>query len=70
VHELQVLRNELDVDERAGRIFEIPAVGVALFLGDCRAHLDDVSRDNGRLALAAEHLAKNSLYARGKFLSA
>ena len=44
VHELQILRDELDIDERAGGIFEIPGIGVALFLGDRRAHLDDIGR--------------------------
>ena len=32
VHELQILRDELDVDEGAGGVFEVPRIGVALFL--------------------------------------
>ena len=34
VRELQKLGDELDVDEPAGDIFDVPAVGVALLLRD------------------------------------
>ena len=36
VHELQILRDEFDIDQPAGGVFEIPALAVALFLGDGR----------------------------------
>ena len=48
VHELQILRDEFDVDQPAGGIFEVPALAVALLLGDRAAHLDHVAGDQLR----------------------
>ena len=45
VNELQILGNELDIHQRAGGIFEIPRIRIALFLGDRRSHLDDIGGD-------------------------
>ena len=45
VHELQILRDEFDIDQPAGGVFEVPALAVALFLGDRAAHFDDVAGD-------------------------
>ena len=66
VHELQALRYELDVDQPTGGVFEIPGIGVAFFLGDRRAHLDDVGDDRARVALAAENIMNGRLDPHGE----
>ncbi len=42
MHELEILRDEVDIDHAAGCVFEIPMVALALFLRDrgpaCRQH--------------------------------
>ena len=43
--ELQVLRDEFEIDQAAGDVFQIPAVGVALLDRDRAAHLDHVAGD-------------------------
>ena len=42
MNELQILRDELDVDQAAGDVFEIPAIALALLARDRLAHLDHV----------------------------
>ena len=66
VHELQILGDELDIDECAGRVFEVPGIGVALLRGDRGAHLDHVLGDGALVALAAEHVADRGRRARGE----
>ena len=68
VNELQILRDEFDIDQPAGGIFQIPAVGVALLVGDGAAHLDHVAGDHARRrAAAAEHVAdRRPRHARAK----
>ena len=43
VNELQILRNELNIDQPAGDIFEIPALAVTFFLRNGRSHLHNVA---------------------------
>ena len=50
MHELQILRDELDVDQPAGDIFEVPALALALLGRDRLAHLDDVAGDHRGVA--------------------
>ncbi len=57
MNELQILRDEFDIDQTAGRVFQIPDIGVAFFLGDRAAHLDDVVGDRASIAFAAQHFA-------------
>ena len=52
VDELQVLGDELDVDEAAAHLLQVPDVVGALLLGDALAHVDDVGGD---LRLVARH---------------
>ena len=54
VHELQILRNEFEIDEAAGGKFQIPAVAVALFGRDGAAHFDHVAGYRRAVAPAAE----------------
>ena len=51
VHELQILRDELEIDQPAGGVFQVPALVVALLGRDRAAHLDDVARDRLGVAL-------------------
>ena len=64
MNELEILRDELQIDQPAGGIFEVPARVLALLLGDRLPHLDDVRRDRRGIALAAEHGADHLLDAR------
>ena len=64
VHQLQILGDEFDVDQPAGGVFEIPAVAVALFLGDRPAHLDDIAGDQRRIARPLQNLADHLFHAR------
>ena len=57
MHQLQILRNELDIDEPAGGMLEIPGISIALFRRNRAAHFHDVGRDRVGIAPAAEHLA-------------
>ena len=66
MHELQILGDELDIDQPAGGIFEIPAVVVALLFGDRLAHFGDVARNQLGVARAAQHAADHLLDARGE----
>src|ERR1700752_3288552 len=43
VNELQILRNELDIYEPTGYIFEIPVITIPLLLGNCGAHFHDIT---------------------------
>ena len=54
VHELQILRDEFEIDETAGGKFQIPAVAVAFFGGDGAPHLDHVAGYRRGVAPAAE----------------
>ena len=50
VDELQILRDEVDIDHAARRIFEIPDVVLALFLRNGAAHVGDIGGGGGRIA--------------------
>ena len=50
VHELQVLGDELEVDEAAAHLLELPGVARALLLLDARAHVADVGGGLGPVA--------------------
>ncbi len=45
VNKLKILRDELDIDQTAGRIFQIPAIVLASFRGDGHPHLESIARD-------------------------
>ena len=60
MNELQILRDELDIDQPAGGIFEVPAIAVALFLGDRRTHFDDVAGDQFGIARPAQNIANDA----------
>ena len=66
VHKLQILRDELDVDQPAGGVFEVPAIVVALLLGNGAAHLDHVDSDLRRRTRAHEDGADYTLDPRGE----
>ena len=66
VNELEILRDELQIDQPAGGIFEVPARVLALLLGDRLPHLDHIRRHRRRIALAAEHGADHLLDAGGE----
>ena len=68
MHELQILRDELDVDQAAGCVFEVPRIGVAFLLGNGAAHFDDVGGDGTRVALAAEDFVDHRVDAGGESL--
>ena len=53
VNELQVLRDEIDIDHAAGGIFQIPDVILALLQRDRAAHLRHVAGDAARHRAAA-----------------
>src|SRR5437764_2708037 len=55
VNELEILRNEFDVDQTAGGILEVPAVPVALLARDRGAHFHDVARHHRRIARWAQY---------------
>ena len=43
VNELQILRDELDIDQPTSCIFEVPAFTVPFLLGNGRAHFHHVT---------------------------
>ena len=61
VNELQVLRDEIDVDEPAGGELEVPDVVLALLLRDRPAHIGDVAGGGGRVAWPRQHAADDVL---------
>ncbi len=42
MHQLQILRDEFDIDQTAGRELQVPAVAVAFFCGYGAPHLDHI----------------------------
>ena len=67
VNQLQILRDELDIDQPAGHVFEIPSLAVAFLGRDRLAHFDDVGGDHLGIAWPAQHRADQRLDARGKW---
>ena len=61
MHELQILRDEFEVDQPAGDVFQVPALLVALLGRDRGAHLHDVAGDRLGVARAAQHVADHLL---------
>ena len=61
MNELQILRDELDIDHAAGGIFQIPDIVLAFFLRDRAAHLGDVAGDDRGIAWPRQHLADDRL---------
>ena len=61
VNELQILRDEIDVDEAARGMFQIPDIGLAFFLRDRAAHVGDVNRGARRIARPGQHGANDVL---------
>ena len=61
VNELKILGNELDIDEPAGRVFKVPTVALAFFLGDRGTHFNDVARDQFGIAWPSQNIADNTL---------
>ena len=55
VNELQILRDEIDVDHAAGGIFQVPDVVLALLLRNGAAHLGHVAGDAGGIARPGQH---------------
>ena len=66
MHQLQILGDELDIDEPAGGVLEIPPIGIALFRSDRAAHFDDVGRRPRSHPPAADHLADRRFDPRGE----
>ncbi len=54
MNELEILREKLQIDETAGRIFKVPAILIALFGRDRSTHLDDIGGNGSGVALAAQ----------------
>jgi len=61
VDQLQVLRDEFDIDHATGGILQIPDVALALFLSDGAAHFQNVVGNNAGLSLARQNIADNGL---------
>jgi len=67
VSELQILRDELDVDQtNRRRIFRSQRLSSPFFLRDRAAHLDDIAGDRPRIARTHENSADHLLDARRK----
>src|SRR5215467_1072967 len=64
MNELQILRNEFDIDQPAGHIFEIPAITISLFLGYGGAHLYDITCRQIGVAVAPQDILDNSFNSR------
>ena len=64
VHELQILRDELDIDQPAGGIFEVPADRRRLSRSRSRRAFPPRRRRPRGVALAAQHVADRRLDAR------
>jgi hypothetical protein len=62
-YELQVLGDELEVDEAAAHLLELPRVAGALLFLDAGAHVADVGGGLGPVA-ALEHVADGGLDGR------
>ena len=60
VTELQILGDELDVDQAAGRQLDIPQATMSFFRLDRSPHFDDIGSEFLRLALLRDHLANRS----------
>ena len=60
VDELQILRDELDIDQSAGDIFEIPALAIAFLGRDRLAHFHDIAGDHLGVARPAQHGADHA----------
>ncbi len=61
MNELQILRNELDIDQPASHVFEVPPIAVAFLLGNGRPHFDYVAGDQFGVAWPAQNVANNVL---------
>ena len=59
--QLQVLRDELDIDQPARGVFQIPDVVLALLQRDRAAHLGDVVGDDPAVADAGQDTADDIL---------
>ena len=66
VHQLQILRDELDIDQSADSVFEVPALAVAFFLGDGAAHFHHVAGDLRDVARALQNFADDLLDPRAE----
>ena len=66
MHELEILREEFEVDEAARGIFQIPARVLAHLLGDSLPHIRHVGRHHLRIAFAAQHSTDHRSDARGE----
>jgi len=64
VNKLQILGDELDVDQSAGDIFEVPTLAVALLGRDRLAHFGDVAGGHLRVARPAQHGSDEFFHAR------
>jgi hypothetical protein len=67
VSQLQILRDEIDVDDAAGGMFQVPDVVLALLLRDGAAHIGDVTGDAGAVARPGQHAANDRLDTPAKF---
>ena len=67
VNQLQILRDEIDIDHAAGGIFQIPDVVLALFQRDGAAHVRDIAGDAGGVARPRQHVANDALDSGAKF---
>jgi hypothetical protein len=53
VDELQILRDELDIDQASGDVFEIPPIAIASLRRDGVAHFKDIGGDHARVTRPA-----------------
>ena len=61
VNELEILRDEIDIDHAAGGIFQVPDIVLALLQRDGAAHVRDVAGDAGGVARPRQHVADDRL---------
>ena len=66
VHELQVLGDELQIDEPAAHLLQVPDVLGALLLGDALAHVAHVGGDLGRDRAASRSAARIAASTRAR----
>ena len=60
VNQLEILRDEVDIDHAAGGIFQVPDVVLALLQRDGAAHVRDIAGDAGAVARPRQHGANDA----------
>ena len=59
MNQLQILRDEIDVDDAARGIFQVPDVVLAFFQPDGAAHVGDIGGDAGGVTQPRQHVTND-----------